>query len=86
MFVRCDACDKAWIDISNVYPDVEKAVCPECGAKANLYGEDDGNGWDAAYVECCICTHRWVSVYPAGTEKLRCPNCNLIVNFECIEI
>jgi hypothetical protein len=33
--------------------------------------------WDAAPVECPICTHEWVAVYPLGTDELECPNCSI---------
>lgn len=39
--------------------------------------------WVTAHVECLICTHRWVAVYPLGLTRLQCPNCN---NFSEVEI
>jgi hypothetical protein len=36
----------------------------------------DAQLWHAASVECAICTHKWVAVWPVGTDKLECPNCS----------
>jgi DNA-directed RNA polymerase subunit RPC12/RpoP len=27
-------------------------------------------------IECDVCSHKWVAVFPVNTEKLECPNCN----------
>lgn len=31
--------------------------------------------WLTAAVECPLCTHRWVAVWPVITTELECPNC-----------
>lgn len=36
----------------------------------------DDTKYQAAPVECPLCTHKWVAVWPIGTEKLECPNCS----------
>lgn len=33
-------------------------------------------------VKCDLCSYTWVAVRPAGIEKLECPNCNNICQFE----
>lgn len=30
---------------------------------------------ESGFVECFICTHRWVAVRPRGTQDLQCPSC-----------
>lgn len=42
-------------------------------------------GWISAKVECDICSHNWVAAYPEYADKLECPNCNQLANFEIIE-
>lgn len=32
--------------------------------------------FNAALVECAICTHKWAAVWPVGTEELECPHCS----------
>jgi hypothetical protein len=35
-------------------------------------------GWCVAKVECTVCTHPWVALFPiaADEEALECPNCH----------
>lgn len=41
--------------------------------------EDEYTGpWQAAPVECPICTHQWVAVWPVITDELECPHCGNI--------
>ena len=42
-------------------------------------------GYYSDYVECDVCTHRWVAVYPADRDTLECPNCENMVGFEIVE-
>lgn len=32
--------------------------------------------WNAALVECPLCTTQWSAVWPGTTKKLECPNCS----------
>ena len=41
-------------------------------------------GWTANYIECDLCSHKWISVYTAQLDKLECPNCTNIVTFKII--
>ncbi len=36
-------------------------------------------------VKCNMCNHIWVAVRPEGLEKLECPHCGGMVNFENID-
>jgi hypothetical protein len=36
-------------------------------------------------VKCDLCSHQWIAVYHEDTEKLECPNCENLANFEPIE-
>lgn len=31
--------------------------------------------WCTAAMECAICNHEWVAVYPVVAPKLECPGC-----------
>lgn len=42
--------------------------------------------YETSYVQCDLCTERWVAVRPTGTQKLECPNCENMVTFENIEV
>tara|TARA_R110000744_G_scaffold195512_1_gene314537 strand:+ start:4084 stop:4227 length:144 start_codon:yes stop_codon:yes gene_type:complete len=42
-------------------------------------------GFVASMVECDICTHKWTAVFPYGAEKLECPNCLIVANFDEID-
>ena len=46
------------------------------------YLENNEGGWTANYVQCDLCSHKWVGVYPAKLERLECPNCSNIAMFE----
>lgn len=35
--------------------------------------------WQTAYVECPLCTRRWIPVWPVGTEELECPTCSNMI-------
>jgi hypothetical protein len=43
------------------------------------------SGWEQSFVECDLCSHRWMAVRPEGTPKLECPNCEQITYFEEVE-
>jgi len=40
--------------------------------------------WEVSKVECSLCTYQWYAVRPEGVEKIECPNCENICNFENI--
>lgn len=40
---------------------------------------------EVSKVECCICKHSWVAVRPKGVERLECPNCKCMVDFENVK-
>lgn len=42
--------------------------------------EQDGV-WASGFVVCDICTHEWIAVRPAETDRLECPNCGNITTF-----
>lgn len=35
-------------------------------------------GYHSELVECQICTHEWVAVWPEEADKLECPNCGYL--------
>lgn len=35
-------------------------------------------------IKCNICTNVWIAVFPQSIDKLECPHCNLMVDFEII--
>jgi hypothetical protein len=37
---------------------------------------------EVSKVECSVCKHSWVAVRQKGLQKLECPNCELMVDFE----
>jgi hypothetical protein len=41
--------------------------------------------WCSALVECSICTHQWVAVYHIKCERLECPHCANMVDFEVVK-
>jgi len=41
--------------------------------------------WSSGMVKCDLCSNTWVAVRPTGIEKLECPNCENMVNFEEVE-
>ena len=38
-------------------------------------------GWCTGKVQCNICHHRWVGVFPAGTLEFKCPKCNTMTGY-----
>jgi hypothetical protein len=40
--------------------------------------------WISSKVKCDLCTHNWIAVFPYNCEKLECPNCRNMVNYEFI--
>jgi DNA-directed RNA polymerase subunit RPC12/RpoP len=46
------------------------------------YLEDNEKGWTANHIQCDLCSHKWVAVYPADLERIECPECNNMVMFE----
>ena len=46
--------------------------------------EDNKLGWTSDNVECDLCGHKWVAVYPIELDRLECSNCNNMVMFETI--
>jgi hypothetical protein len=43
----------------------------------------DGEKSVSKSVECEICTHEWVAVYPFGCKELECPNCENMTIVRC---
>lgn len=43
------------------------------------------SGYLSDYVECDICTWRWVAVYPAECDTLEFPNCENMAGFDIVE-
>jgi hypothetical protein len=41
--------------------------------------------FETSLVKCDLCAYEWVAVRPKYTEKLECPNCSNITNFENIK-
>jgi protein-arginine kinase activator protein McsA len=41
---------------------------------------------EVSSVQCDLCSYKWVAVRPKDTEKLECPNCNNIVNYENLSV
>lgn len=41
--------------------------------------------WEVSLVKCDVCTYEWTAIRPDGVEKLECPNCHNITNFENIK-
>lgn len=44
--------------------------------------DEPETGWIGEDVECDLCGHKWKAVYHEDCEKLECPNCENMVNFE----
>jgi len=38
--------------------------------------------FEVSSVQCDLCNYRWVAVRNFGLDKLECPNCRNIANFE----
>jgi len=47
---------------------------------------DDCKEWAGAKVQCDICTYQWIAVFNVNCERLECPNCHNMVEYEIIEI
>ena len=41
--------------------------------------------WCGSKVQCDLCGHIWVWVFPVECEKLECPNCHNIGMYEIVE-
>lgn len=39
---------------------------------------------EVSSVKCDICNHKWVAVRLFGLQRLECPNCEHLVNFDNI--
>ncbi len=37
---------------------------------------------EVSQVKCSVCNHSWTAVRPKGLQKLECPNCEGLVDFE----
>lgn len=48
--------------------------------------EETKRGWIAARVKCDLCTCEWIAVFHESVEKIECPHCHHIVDFEIIEL
>jgi hypothetical protein len=46
--------------------------------------ESEQVGWAGNLVQCDVCAHKWVAVYPADLELLECPNCGGRVKYTVI--
>lgn len=46
--------------------------------------EQEEIGWAAGQVKCDVCGYEWTAVRPEELDKLQCPNCGNMVNFENI--
>ncbi len=42
--------------------------------------------WVGAKIECDICTHQWWAVFLSDCDKLECPNCHILTNYEICAI
>lgn len=52
-----------------------------------MTAEDKQNdGWKGAAVKCDVYTHQWIAVYYSSSEKLECPNCRELRNFDEIRL
>lgn len=38
------------------------------------------------HVKCCLCSYEWVDKNSKSKEKLNCPNCRNLVNYEKLDI
>ena len=43
---------------------------------------EEEKGWIGSIVQCDLCIHKWVAVYHIDIDKIECPNCGNMVNFE----
>ena len=41
--------------------------------------------WIGSEVECDLCGHHWIAVFPAECDRLECPNCENMVTYEVID-
>jgi ribosomal protein S27E len=46
---------------------------------------EEVKAWCSETVKCMICTHQWVAVYPASCDRLECPHCGNLTDFEIIK-
>jgi formate dehydrogenase maturation protein FdhE len=42
--------------------------------------------WIGSKVKCDLCGHEWIAVFLAQCERLECPNCKNMTQFEFLEI
>ena len=54
--------------------------------KTKDMSDDTINDWSVTRVVCDICTKEWLAVTDEVHDALQCPNCNLFVNFEELEL
>lgn len=47
--------------------------------------ENIKEGFCACKVKCNICTHVWIATYHNTVDKLQCPHCDNMTEFEIIE-
>jgi len=40
------------------------------------------DNWVANHIQCDLCSHKWVAVYPAELDRIECSNCSNMVMFE----
>ena len=41
--------------------------------------------WQVAKVKCDLCGHEWIAAMPVDLDKVECPHCDNMVNYEIIE-
>jgi len=41
--------------------------------------EEDNGKWNAAAVECPLCTRKWGAVWPVEAIELECPGCSNMI-------
>ena len=44
--------------------------------------KDQETGWVGDKVKCDLCSNEWIAVYHEDSEKLECPNCGNMANYE----
>ena len=46
--------------------------------------EVNSTGWIGSVVKCDICGYKWIAVFYSESEKLECPYCKLMSNYDII--
>ena len=46
----------------------------------NIINIDEARPHITTSIECGLCGHKWIAVYPEGATRLECPNCHDAVN------